>query len=108
MSVDGDDGTLSRDFGISAELGVCEYAGQLSRAHPAAINKACFHIISILQFGTPKLDAVHRDHKRDELDSPVTRPIARALVRPPEEPRTSRRFKACAILQRAVAGLATG
>jgi len=46
MSVDGDEGTLSRDFGISAELGVCEYAGQLSSAHPAAINRACFHIIS--------------------------------------------------------------
>src|SRR5258707_13948824 len=92
MSVDGGDCALSRDFGISAELGVCEYAGQLSRAHPAAINKACFHIISILQLGTPKLDAVHRDHKRDELESPLTRPMTRALVRAPDEPRTSSEF----------------
>src|SRR5258707_6754115 len=49
MSVDGGDCALSRDFGISAELGVCEYAGKLSSAHPAAINSACFHIIMTLQ-----------------------------------------------------------
>jgi hypothetical protein len=52
MSVDGDDCALSRDFGISAELGVCEYAGQLISAQPAAINSSRFHIIIIPPVGT--------------------------------------------------------
>src|SRR5258708_10301997 len=85
MSVDGGDCGLSRDFGISAELGVCEYAGKLSSAHPAAINSACFHIIMTLQSVPISWGLGGEFTSGTHSTPPITRPIARALVRPPGE-----------------------